>query len=542
MKFLGFAVLSAVLLSISWPTGGVPFFIFIAFLPLLWAENELSKSELKRKGVLFFGLSYLTFFLWNIATTGWLYNSKNPDGSPALLAVAIPVLANSLLMSLAIFPYHFAKKRKGLSFGLLMFVVSWMSFEKFHLEWEFSWPWLNLGNVFAEYPKIIQWYDTLGATGGSFWILIVNALIFRVIVHLKNQKNEKYKLTLNLGLILALIFVPMLISWAKYQQFDEKPIGKVKVMMLQPDLDPYTEKYQKDSLQIVQELLDLTKTSDEKIDYYLAPETSFPGTGGLSESGFHHSQSIGLVNEFLASRTQSIFVGGVSSYKIYRDEAEKTPTAYHYPQYNIWMDNYNSALQIIPNQMIKVYHKGKLVPGVEIFPYMNVLKPILGDAMLNFGGTMASLGIDKERIAFENIHNKGSIAPIICYESVYGEYTTEYVQKGANFLGIMTNDSWWGVSEGHRQLLAYARLRAIETRREVARAANSGISAHIDAKGEIIAQTNYGEKSTLIADIQLYNTETIYTKIGDFLSKICMIIFVILGVFLLFSKNNLKLK
>ena len=150
---------------------------------------------------------------------------------------------------------------------------------------------------------------------------------------------------------------------------------------------------------------------------------------------------------------------------------------------------------------------------------MSYLKPLLGDAMLNLGGTVASLGTDKERLAFSNPFNKGKMAPIICYESIYGEFTGEYVKKGANFLGIMTNDSWWGVSEGHRQLLSYARLRAIETRREIARAANSGISAHIDARGEIIEDTFYGDKTALFAKINLYDHMTFYTRAGDLLSR-----------------------
>lgn len=537
MKYILFSLLSAVLLVVSWPTGGVPFFIFLAFVPLLWAEYFF---DIKRKSRAIFGLSFLTFLLWNIGTTGWLYNSQNPDGSPALLAVLIPVLANSLLMSLVFQAYHWFRKKQNLSLSLTFLVAFWLSFEKFHLEWEFSWPWLNLGNVFAEYPKIIQWYDTLGATGGSFWILIVNILIFKLILNVKNQKEgkfEKQKLRLNLGIILGLIFVPMLISWAKYEQFEGKSVGKVRVMMFQPNLDPYTEKYQKDSLQIVQELLDLAKNSNEKVDYYLAPETAFPGRGGLSEGGFHQSQSIRMVREFLPQK--STFVGGISSYKIYANESEKTKTATYYPQYNFWLDSYNSAIQINDNQGIKIYHKEKLVPGVEIFPYMDILKPILGDAMLNFGGTVASLGRDNEIKVFDNQYNDAKLAPVICYESIYGEYTADYVKNGANFLAIMTNDSWWSVSEGHRQLLAYARLRAIETRREIARSANSGISAHIDAKGEILAKTHYGEKTTLTADIQLYDNETIYVKIGDVLSKISIIVFGILLLFRIFYRRKL---
>ena len=537
MKYIFLAILSAVLLSISWPIYGVPFFIFVAFVPLLFMEHFVSQDIVKRKGWVIFGCSYLAFMIWNIVTTGWLYYAQNPDGSPALMAVIFPVLVNSLLMSATFQFYYWFKKNQKLSISLVFFVAVWMCFEKFHMEWEFTWPWLNLGNVFADYPRLIQWYDTFGATGGSFWILTVNILIFYGLEQLRLFSIQK-RFIGYFVMIFGIIIIPMLFSFLKYENFNEKSMGQVKVMMLQPNLDPYTEKYQKDSLQIVQELLDLAQNSSEKIDYYIAPETAFPGSGGLSEKGFHHSQSIHLVQDFLMNRPKSIFVGGVSTYNIYRSEEEKTETSTHYPQHNFWIDHYNSAMQIIPYQNSEIYHKGKLVPGVEIFPYMNVLKPILGNAMLNFGGAVTSLGRDKDRKIFLNSYQQGKPAPIICYESIYGDFVTEYVKKGANFLAIMTNDSWWGVSQGHKQLLAYARLRAIETRREIARAANSGISAHIDARGEILSQTSYGQKTALTANIKLYQEESIYVKIGDVFSKISILIF---GVLLIFNFFRLKI-
>jgi apolipoprotein N-acyltransferase len=156
---------------------------------------------------------------------------------------------------------------------------------------------------------------------------------------------------------------------------------------------------------------------------------------------------------------------------------------------------------------------------------MSVLKPLLGDAMINLGGAVVSLGYDEKRTVFSNPYNAGKMAPIICYESIYGEFVADYVREGANFLGIMTNDSWWGHTQGHEQLLSYARLRAIENRREIARAANSGISAHIDARGEIISDTLYDDETTLPADINLYKEQTVYTRSGDMLSKICIFAF-----------------
>ena len=524
MKYIILSLLSAILLSISWPTYGIPFFIFFALVPLLILEHDITKfSSIKNKGWAIFGLTYLCFIIWNIVTTGWLYGAKNPDGTNSLFAVVVPVMLNSLFYSLVFQCYHWYKKAQGTYFGLVFFVAIWMVFEKFHLSWELTWPWLNLGNAFADYPKFIQWYDTLGSTGGSFWILIVNVYAFYTLRIWEAGRKQK-SLIINSAVLICFIGLPMIISLVKYENFNEKPIGSVNVLMLQPELNPYTEKYSKDSLTILNDLLTLAETSSKgQIDYYLGPETSLPGFGSISETGFEQSELLNKVKEFLVKHPKSVFATGISSHKFYKNESEKTATSYQTSQ-GIFVDSYNSAVQIIPNQKVEVYHKGKLVPGVEIFPYVNVLKPLLGDAMLNLGGTVASLGIDKERKVFSNSFNKGKIAPIICYESIYGEFTGEYVKKGANFLGIMTNDSWWGVTQGHQQLMAYARMRAIETRREIARSANSGISAHINARGDVVSDTFYGDKTTLFANVNLYNKITFYTKAGDLLSRICIFV------------------
>ena len=524
MKYIFLSLISALLLSISWPTYGIPFFIFFAFVPLLLMEQEISKfSKIHKKGWAVFGLTYLAFFIWNVVTTGWLYHAKNPDGNNSLLAVAIPVIVNSLLMSLVFQLYYWYKKVRGTYFGLVFFVAIWLSFERFHLNWEFTWPWLNLGNAFSEYPQLIQWYDTIGATGGSFWILLINVFAFYTLRIWQAGRIRK-DLVKNISILTAIIVLPLLISIYKYNSYQEKPVGEVTTLLLQPKLDPYTEKYSKDSLQILAELLSLAEeNSKTKVDFFIAPETAFPGNGSLSENGFNKSTSIAIAKEFLGKHPQSIFLTGASTHKFLFDEADTEDYSTEI-QEGVWVNSYNSALQIIPNQEVEVYHKAKLVPGVEIFPYIRYLKPILGDAMLDFGGANSSLGIDKERKVFSNRFNKAKMAPIICYESIYGEYVTDYVKNGANLLAIMTNDSWWDNTEGHKQLLSYARLRAIETRREIVRAANSGISAHINARGDILQDTFYDDRTALLVKANLLEEKSIYTKIGDLISRIAIFV------------------
>jgi len=546
MKNLLLALISGVLLAISWPTYGIPFFIFFAFVPLLMMEHNIQKfTDIKKKSLTIFGLSYLTFVVWNAVTTGWLYNSKLPDGSNSLLAVLFPVLTNAFFMSIVFHFYHLYKRSQGTYFGLVFFVLIWMTFEKLHLVWEFTWPWLNLGNVFADYHQFIQWYDTLGATGGSFWILICNVLAFYTLRIWEAGRIRK-SLIRNVSMLAAFIILPMLISLFKYYNYAPKSVGTLNVTMLQPALDPYNEKYQKDSLMIESDLLSIAEknskfvypsspTSEtakpENIDLYLSPETSLPGPGSISERGFNNSLLINNIKAFLTQHPTSVFEGGISSYYVYKNDEEKPVTASYLERQGIWVDEYNSAIQIIPNQQPEVYHKAMLVPGVEIFPYINFLKPILGDVMLDLGGTTRSLGVSKERKVFANPYNKSVIAPIICYESIYGEYVTDYVKKGANLLTIVTNDSWWGYSQGHKQLLAYAKLRAIETRREIARAANSGTSAHINSRGDVVDDLPYGAKGALVAKVNLIDHQTFYTQSGDFLSRLSMFV---IGALLLF--------
>ena len=536
MKYVILSLLSAMLLSISWPTYGIPFFIFFALVPLMMMEHDITKfSKIKRKGWVIFGLSYLCFVIWNIVTTGWLYGSKNPDGTHSVMAVVFPVLVNSLLYSFVFQLYHWYKKAQGTYWGLTFFVAIWMCFEKLHMSWEFTWPWLNLGNAFSEYPKIIQWYDTLGATGGSFWILLINVYAFYTL-RIWEAGRKRKSLIINSAILVGAIALPMLISVVKYNNFDEKPIGSVKVLMLQPELDPYTEKYSKDSLTIMNDLLTLAEQNSKgQIDYYIGPETSLPGFGSISERGFEQSTLLNNVKDFLSKHPKSVFATGISSHKFFRSNEQKPNAAYQVSD-GSFVESYNSAVQIIPNQKVEVYHKGKLVPGVEIFPYINVLKPVLGDAMLNLGGATVSLGIDEERKVFTNPFNKGKLAPIICYESIYGEFVTDYVKNGANFLAIMTNDSWWGVTQGHQQLMSYAKLRAIETRREIARSANSGISAHIDAKGDVLADTLYGDKTALFAEVKLYYKMTFYSRAGDLLSRISIFVLGFLVFYTLIKK------
>ncbi len=146
MKNLLYAILTGILLAAAWPTFGFPLLLFAAFVPLMYAEFKIRNSQKKYSKLKVFAASYLSFFLWNLLTTYWLYFSTPFGGSFA-------ILVNSLLMAGIFLLYHIVAKRSDFRAASAFFIAIWIVFEKVHLGWEFSWPWLNLGNAFSDYQN-----------------------------------------------------------------------------------------------------------------------------------------------------------------------------------------------------------------------------------------------------------------------------------------------------------------------------------------------------------------------------------------------------
>ncbi|MFP4047906.1 MAG: nitrilase-related carbon-nitrogen hydrolase, partial [Bacteroidales bacterium] len=132
------------------------------------------------------------------------------------------------------------------------------------------------------------------------------------------------------------------------------------------------------------------------------------------------------------------------------------------------------------------------------------------------------------------------------YESVFGEYVSSYVRKGADVIFILTNDGWLR-SPGYMQHLHFARLRAIETRRDIARSANTGISAFINQKGELLKTTEWWERNALKGTLNANNEQTFYVEYGDYIGRVSTflavfaLLYLIAKVLMRSTKNAEKL-
>jgi apolipoprotein N-acyltransferase len=229
--------------------------------------------------------------------------------------------------------------------------------------------------------------------------------------------------------------------------------------------------------------------------------------------------SLDLLKEFTAEHRNVGVVIGASTFRQYEPGEPLSVTARKFRSSDGYYDAYNSALFVDAEGGIDIHHKSKLTPGVEKMPFAKLMKPLENFAV-NLGGTVGSLGSDPERKVFERKPDGLKIAPVICYESVFGEYVTEYIHKGANLIFVITNDGWWGDSPGHRQHLTFSSLRAIETRRSIARSANTGISCFIDQRGDMFQATKYWEPAVIRQKLNANDKITFYVRYGDYIARV----------------------
>jgi len=154
------------------------------------------------------------------------------------------------------------------------------------------------------------------------------------------------------------------------------------------------------------------------------------------------TKSLNKLKQFLNEHPEINIVIGASTYRRYLEEEELPFSVRYHKREKFYYDSFNTAFLIDSSSTIQIHHKSKLTPGVEHMPSWGILKPIEKFA-IDLGGSVGTKGRDKVQKPFE-INDSIKIATIICYESVFGEYCTKLVDKGAQAFFVITNDGWWG--------------------------------------------------------------------------------------------------
>lgn len=525
---------TALLWILAWPaTGGLTPLAFVAWVPLLLASQDAMLATDKGRPVRWSGRTYLALFLWNAFTTYWLGLVDEPWGT-RLVSGGFPMTANALLMVLPWWLYRATYRRISPRLAPVALVAGWLAFEHLHFDWDLQWPWLTLGNVFAVRTDWVQWYEWTGTLGGSLWVWVVNLLVAHGISAYRQGRQGIAKRTA-LWATLA-VLLPVAVSFGIDAQRDELDGPRVEVVVVQPNIDPYTEKFGGiDPLAQLDAMLALAEGAmTDSTRLVVLPETALqenatidgsngvPLLNGLWENDLERSNSYAHIRRFQLRHPQVSVLTGMSSAYLYKPEERPSPTARFLGGVDRYFDAYNAAMMVDENGRVQVYHKSKLVVGVELMPFQSYLEPLVGKFSLDLGGTNGSLGSGEERPLMRTGDGRVALVPAICYESVFGEHLAEHAREGANMLAVITNDAWWGDSPGFRQHLAFGRLRAIELRRWIARSANTGISCFIDDRGRVVSPSTWWTPTAIRASVPTSTERTVFLRVGDVLGRLAV--------------------
>ena len=423
-------------------------------------------------------------------------------------------------MASAMTLYHYTTTKLGQYWGYLSLIVFWPAFEFLHFHWEVSWPFMNLGNWLGQITIIIQWYEYTGVLGGTLWILLVNILLFESSSLFYRKKNCPAAVLIIASILL--IISPIIFSY-KILNKQTKAKEQISALIIQPNINPYTEKYNSSLFeQQIKEQIETAKENvNEKIQLIIYPEASFP-MFLHKDSLFVNKDIIELQKITQNNKGTNIIVG------LYTYELQNNDSLY-----------YNTAVCLNQEGFYAMHNKSKLVPAVEKTPFADYFR-FLKNRNVDFGGITSSLALSSKQTFFRT--KQANIATLICYESVFGEYVSSFVKNGAEILTVTTNDAWWGNTPAYKQILMHSQLRAIETRRSVVRSANTGISCLIDKYGVIKNALPINKKAVLSVLAEKNHKLTFYVKYGDYLGRLSVyvsaVVLLVLGLGRLTQKRR----
>lgn len=501
-------LLSGVLLGLPWYEGLPSYSIFFAFVPLFVSYYRLVEQKAGFWKIA--GYTYLAFFIWNLLANWWIYNAT-------IIGAILAIVLTALLMTAVFSIYHFVHVNTSKTVGAFAFITFWLAWEQFFHNSEITWPWLTLGNSMGNHAMVIQWYEFTGTLGGSLWILVVN---FFIISQITAWREKVYgRIAWFFADVLLFFTIPFAISLYIYFNHTEKG-EPANVLIVQPNIDPYNEKFSGlTNDQQMDIMLNLAAENiDSTVNYVVCPETAIDDR--IWEHQLTENQSIQRLKAFVDQHKHAMWVTGLISLKLYEPGEPVSYTARKLPyDERYYYDRYNTAIQVDSAFTLPIYHKSKLVVGVEMMPYPQYLK-FLDKLSIDLGGITGSLGTQPDRGVFRSPDGRFGVGPIICYESVFGEFVAGYVNNGANLLFVITNDGWWGDTPGYRQHLSFSRIRAIEMRRSIARSANTGVSAIINQRGDVVDSLGWWKRGVIKGTLYANNQTTYYARHGDYIGNI----------------------
>ena len=525
-------ILSGLLIGISFPPFIFPFtlLIFIGFVPYLYVlMQRKTLTEINRA-------TFLMAFILTVITVYWV-GSWQAEADPFLMMGGAALLfALPCVMLIPSTLFYLSKKLFNGKASLWLFPAFWVTAEYLLTLTDLKFPWLILGHGLAKFAIFIQAADIIGAFGLSVVVLFINIFFYKSFINIHQEKSFSTRYFVIATFIFVLFIVYGLVKISSFK-FSGK---ELRIGVVQPNIDPWA-KWQSGNLQeMVNNYLEQSQeVVDEGAKLILWPETALP----VYLMNGNYYPEVNSIYAYLDSNNIALLTG-MPQINFYFDDQKFPADAKYNKGGRFHYTTYNSILLLRPGtREYQQYGKMKLVPLGEHVPFVEEFS-FLAD-VFKWGVGLSGWNVGKDTLVFKLPMNKDTvkIGGLVCYESIFPLFVTNFVKRGAQFIVVVTNDSWYGNSSGPYQHEDFAILRAVENRRSVVRCANGGISCIINPLGKIESETKMFTKTVLVGNVELRSEKTFYTEHPAIITTIISIISLwIVGLnILLYIKNKFKL-
>jgi apolipoprotein N-acyltransferase len=489
MKAAGLSVLSGCLLILSFPKFGHGALAWVALVPLLYGLRTLQASRALLAGMLAGFVQYVGLLYW---VTHVVVHYGQLPMALGVLVMMLLALYLSLYTGLFAGGVVFFRLRgipAVVSAPLLWTVIEYAKSMLFT-----GFPWENLSHSQYLNLPLIQVADITGGYGISFLIVLVNAALCGFIGTDSAGRRNAVS-----GAAFAVFLLTLTTGYGFWRIGDVtsrlEAVPKQTVALIQGNIDQsikWDPSFQNETVRIYRDLsLQAAKDSPK---FIIWPETATPFM--FQNRDELHEAVVGV-----AKSTGAWLLFGTPSYTRHQGELRFQ----------------NSAVVISPEgAIIGKYDKVHLVPYGEYVP-LRPLFPFIEKLAVGVGDFLAGSGFEPVTVDGERV------GVLICYEGIFPEIGRAYGRSDASLLVNITNDAWFGTTSAPFQHLSMTVFRAVENRLYVVRAANTGVSAIIDATGRITAQTGLFERTFLTGPVQIRRTGSVYTQYGDLFVFFCMI-------------------
>ncbi len=520
-------------MGISFPPFPFPFtlLMFVGLVPYLKVmEKKETLLDINRS-------TYLMAFVFSLITIYWIGSWQKESDPFLMISGALLLFVNPAQLLIPSTLYYFTKRLFKRNIALYVFPLFWVTYEYLTMITEIRFPWITLGSGLALFNKFIQAADIVGSLGLSLFVIFINVFFYKAFINYKTSRKKSYQ-----NFSVSVVILLIIISYGFYRTSSFTQSGKkVRVGLIQPNINPWDKWSTGDLSTFLDLYFGLSKKAiDDGAEILFWPETAMPV---YLMSGRYQS-TVDSIYSFLWQNNIYLLTGMPDL--IYYDKTNHPDDAKYSERGDYYYATYNAILLLSPlTSAIQRYGKAMLVPFGEKVPYADKL-PFLG-SLIKWGvgitgwnvghdTTIFSLPFPEKKNNLITYSNKDLlyINGIVCYESVFPDFVARFVNKGAQMIAIVTNDSWYGKLSGPYQHKEYAALRAVENRRSVVRAANGGISCIINPLGITKTQSKMFEKTFIVGDVDLENTKTFYTRNPLLVPILCSAFSIwIVGIFIM---------